>query len=508
MNRLADHYQMEEISSALVDEALRLLSHETCAELFTVGMSSGLSRIVDECRKLALKDFEAIAICPGFVNIGEEVLKILLESDQLVVSSEESLLDHLVRWMTFERGSDKIRGLELLQFIRFPLMDARHLAARARQILPNQMHLEALVLEAMAVKSLVKQDRSSFSFRYLLPNSLQPRAKRTVDWSRYAHGCEVHKIAGTSGTTIYALALVDGFVCCGCDGGTIDVFKKTDQSLERTLVGHTSLVCTLTSWDGWLISGSADKSIKVWDVVRGECVRTLDGHTWRVSALAVFVHDEVKPKLLSASWDSTIKIWEISVAACWKCEMTLTGHSFSIHSLVVRERKVISGSSDNTIRVWEMASGLCERTLSGHEDTVLALVINDQNLFSAAMDGTIRIWKLDTWECSRTVQVNSSVSALYITSLAIHGNKLLSGSCGDDEQDQVGKFFIQTWAPWTLLCSQFPFLQEEIKVLDLTSFECEHTIKPGPPGRSIESFLSMDGSVWVAVGDEICIWTS
>jgi WD40 repeat protein len=400
--------------------------------------------------------------------------------------------------MTYAGKPEKVRGLELLQYIRFPLMDAKHLALRARQILPNQILLESLVLEAMAVKSLSQQDRSAFSFRYLLPGSLQPRAKRSVDWSRYAEGCAVKKITGTSGTTIYALCLVEAFVCCGCDGGTIDVFNKETQMIERTLIGHTSLVCTLTSWNGWLISGSADKSIKVWDLTKGECVRTLDGHTWRVSALTVF-----GSKLISSSWDSTIKIWEISVAAKWNCERTLAGHAFSVYSLVVREGQIFSGSSDNTIRVWDMSSGECERTLSGHDDTVLALVCNERHLFSAAIDGTIRVWILDVWDCIRTLQVNGSESALYITSLAIQGSKLLSGSCGDDFQDQV----VLSECKQSLASkSSHASLQEEIKVLDLNTLECEHTLKPSPPGRSIEALLSMDGAVWAAVGVEICIW--
>ena len=131
--RLADHYQMEEVSLALEDEALRLLNVDTCAELFTFGMLSGLSRIVEECKMLALTHFEAIASTTGFCCIGEEALKSLLESDSLVVHSEESLLDHVIRWMTYERPPDKIRGAEMLQYIRFPLMDARHLAIKARQ---------------------------------------------------------------------------------------------------------------------------------------------------------------------------------------------------------------------------------------------------------------------------------------------------------------------------------------------------------------------------------------
>jgi WD40 repeat protein len=53
-----------------------------------------------------------------------------------------------------------------------------------------------------------------------------------------------------------------------------------------------------------LISGSDDRTIKVWRTDTWTCERTLEGHTAAVAALVV--HGD---KLISGSWDQTIKVW-------------------------------------------------------------------------------------------------------------------------------------------------------------------------------------------------------
>lgn len=54
-----------------------------------------------------------------------------------------------------------------------------------------------------------------------------------------------------------------------------------------------------------IISGSDDKTIKLWNVNSGECIQTLTGHSSCVSSVAVLSND----KIVSASDDKTIKIW-------------------------------------------------------------------------------------------------------------------------------------------------------------------------------------------------------
>ena len=79
---------------------------------------------------------------------------------------------------------------------------------------------------------------------------------------------------------------------------------------------------------GWTrgISGSRDKTVRVWDLESGECLKVLEGHAGSVDCVA----------------------------------LTPDG------------RKGISGSDDKTVRVWDLESGVCLKVLEGHTNSVSA----------------------------------------------------------------------------------------------------------------------------------------
>jgi len=100
-----------------------------------------------------------------------------------------------------------------------------------------------------------------------------------------------------------------------------------------------------------LISGSADKTIKFWNIQTGQCIRTLNGHENDVRCFQM-IGNEI---LLSGSDDKTIKIWLVKT---FELINTLTGHTGSIYCLQLiinrstNETLVLSGSADETIKIW------------------------------------------------------------------------------------------------------------------------------------------------------------
>jgi WD40 repeat protein len=76
----------------------------------------------------------------------------------------------------------------------------------------------------------------------------------------------------------------------------------------RTFEGHTGGVNAVAlSGDGrWALSGSNDKTLKLWEVGSGRCVRTFEGHTYGVTAVALSGDGRWA---LSGSGDNTLILW-------------------------------------------------------------------------------------------------------------------------------------------------------------------------------------------------------
>lgn len=174
-----------------------------------------------------------------------------------------------------------------------------------------------------------------------------------------------------------------------------------------TWSGHTDRVVSLTAGGGWLFSGTADGTIKVWDTAKWECVRTIQAPEKQFKAL--YYQDG----LLFAAYGCSyiIKVWDI---ATWDCIHTLQGDNSVINSLTVKDKYVISGSKDNSIRVWSTATWQCVRTLKGHTGCVCCLVVGEGWMASGSADKTIKIWDTTTWDCYHTVEHFDCVKALAV----------------------------------------------------------------------------------------------
>lgn len=63
----------------------------------------------------------------------------------------------------------------------------------------------------------------------------------------------------------------------------------------------------------YIVTGSEDKTIRIWDAQSGECLKEIKGHQLRVKAVSV-VTSEDKTVLISVSSDGIVKCWDLAAA--------------------------------------------------------------------------------------------------------------------------------------------------------------------------------------------------
>lgn len=132
---------------------------------------------------------------------------------------------------------------------------------------------------------------------------------------------------------------------------------------------------------------------------RGRCtVRTLSGHTDGVMCLqfSETLSHPAFPILITGSYDRTARVWNLETGREIHC---LTGHTRAIRALQFDEAKLITGSMDHTMRVWDWRTGKCLRVLEGHTEGVVCLNFDSNVLASGSVDTTVKIWNFRTGEC-------------------------------------------------------------------------------------------------------------
>ncbi|XP_029213127.1 pleiotropic regulator 1-like [Acropora millepora] len=173
---------------------------------------------------------------------------------------------------------------------------------------------------------------------------------------------------------------------------TIKIWELGSGKLKLSLTGHISTVrgLAVSSRQPYLFSCGEDKQVKCWDLEYNKVVRHYHGHLSAIYSLDLHPTIDV---LFTCGRDATTRVWDMRTKACIH---TLTGHTSTV--AVVRsqaaEPQVITGSHDCTIRLWDLAAGKSKVTLTNHKKSIRALVLHPtQFSFASASPDNIKQWK-------------------------------------------------------------------------------------------------------------------
>lgn len=203
------------------------------------------------------------------------------------------------------------------------------------------------------------------------------------------------------------------------------------------LNGHTDSVYCCQFDERKIITGSRDRTIRVWDMETYTCKKVIGGpsnqpapHTpaplevhretvlnhpslngtdegnamyhipreyHEASILCLQYDDQI---MVTGSSDTSCLVWDISSPDYNFQPITrLEGHSQGVLDVALDARYIVSCSKDAAINVWDRKTFKHIRTLTGHRGPVNAVQLRGNFLVSASGDGVAKLWNLESGAC-------------------------------------------------------------------------------------------------------------
>lgn len=211
-----------------------------------------------------------------------------------------------------------------------------------------------------------------------------------------------------------------------------NVEKREEQGI-LTLEGHTDRVWAIAvSSDGnYIVSGSRDKTIKVWELKTGKLLRTIAGHKKDITSLGISPNGKY---IVSGSSDKTINLWELVTGTLIH---TFIGHTNEIRSATFSAdgQYLISGSLDSTIRIWNLADKTQEYSIKEYLIVDCVAISPDGKYIVSGTGWCINVWDLKTKSLSYSIENKYTMN--YITSVAVSFDGKFFASTSIDNTIQI-----------------------------------------------------------------------
>jgi WD40 repeat protein len=164
-------------------------------------------------------------------------------------------------------------------------------------------------------------------------------------------------------------------------------------AVAKTLIGHEGQITALafSADNNRLVSGSQDKTARVWNLADGQPISKFAGHTQTVSAVAF---DAGGGQAVSGSTDNSLKLWNTADGAELK---NFAGHGGPVVGVAMtsNNQRVVSASADQTVRQWNPADGQQAAAFGiGAVPTTLALSRDDSRVVVGCTDNSVKLFQV------------------------------------------------------------------------------------------------------------------
>jgi WD40 repeat protein len=149
--------------------------------------------------------------------------------------------------------------------------------------------------------------------------------------------------------------------------------------------------------------------LRLWNIEDGQQIRLFKGHTNWVTSVAVSADGR---RALSGSADKTLRLWDIAKGESLK---TLPARAWiNAVALSANGARAVSGNADHSVILWDLNAGKPVHQFAGHGGEVTCVAITGDGKFalSGSADGSIFLWDLEQRRQVAEVKHNTAVAAV------------------------------------------------------------------------------------------------
>ncbi|KAK9380639.1 40S ribosomal protein RACK1 [Kockiozyma suomiensis] len=226
------------------------------------------------------------------------------------------------------------------------------------------------------------------------------RDKSLIVWQltrdEHAYGVPKRSLHGHSHIVQDTVISSDGLYAISASWKTLRLWELATGKTIHRFVGHTSdvLSVSFSSDNRQIVSGSRDKSIKLWNIL-GECKYTITekGHSDWVSTVR-FSPNPRHPVIVSAGWDKLVKVWNLEVA---ELETDHIGHTGYINALTISPDGTLcaSGGKDGQTMLWDLNDSKHLYSLDAGDEIHALTFSPNRYWLCAATSSSIKIFDLE-----------------------------------------------------------------------------------------------------------------